>query len=257
MDILARLKESILESLLLARDTPETERRFCGRARCEIEVFCESISGEAFPAVLSDFGCNGIRLRVPHQMEKGRYLMVAPLTGAAIPVKTRYTVNKIKAQVVWCRKRRKDSGFTMGLKFEETRQILKKSWIYCLLSTYGMETSHTYQRRKSVRISAELPVRYSEPKGHYSGTGRLVDLGMGGAGLMVNQKIDRGVKLDLEIGPVGKLPVLRAGGEVAWTGFSRREKTPVVGICFTGLSRNQAGILGRYARTLLREQMDQ
>lgn len=68
----------------------------------------------------------------------------------------------------------------------------------------------------SLRIDAGLPARFSEGDQAVRHRARILDLTQGGAGLVLERKLDVGRLLRLEIDPVERIDPLGATAKVAW-----------------------------------------
>lgn len=80
------------------------------------------------------------------------------------------------------------------------------------------------ERRRFVRISANIPVRYSFPKGPSNiKAPRTKDISIGGICITINEKLMPHANLCLAIEPAGSHGPILANGEVAWVKENTQE----------------------------------
>jgi hypothetical protein len=229
------------------------EKRIADRRPCNIEVFIKKESEGDFPAIIKDIGIYGVRIEGTKSLKNGEMVSIQAVRDKGIFAKARFTQDSIKAMVVWARKKKGSSDFAAGLKFSDTRSNLRDSWVFIVLSLYGFKASYKEQRRRTVRFPTHLKVKYQEPQGYYNGWGTLVDLGQGGLSMLTNEQVQELVTLDLEIGPYQSLPITFLRGKVMWSGYSKAQKTPMMGVEFFGLQPPQIKMLNKYIIAIVEE----
>lgn len=80
------------------------------------------------------------------------------------------------------------------------------------------------ERRRFVRISADIPVRYSLPKGPNNiKAPKTKDISIGGICITINEKLMPRASLCLVIEPAGSPEPILANGEVAWVKENTQE----------------------------------
>lgn len=241
---------------LTGRVRPERlkEKRFVDRRTCDIDVALKvGEAGEIFPGKIKDIGIYGIRVECRKPLKKDDEIYVQVQKGKGVFAQRGFRYDTVKGKVVWTRKKKISADVIAGLKFADTRSVLRDSWVFLLLSLYGFKADYKIQRRRSVRFPMNIRVRYNEPQGYYSGGGTLVDIGIGGIAMLTQTQIPDKVSLDLEWGPYGRLQTMQVRGEVAWSGYSRRDKTPIAGVTFNQLNDHQTKLLNRYIIAVLEE----
>jgi Tfp pilus assembly protein PilZ len=98
-----------------------------------------------------------------------------------------------------------------------------------------MPTSPSDHFRSLGRHPASLPVRVSSAGREDAHAARLLDLGLGGACLEIEERYERGDKLKLELELPGLWDPLVLEAEVAWC-EPRAEGATRAGVHFTGAS---------------------
>jgi len=231
------------------------EKRFIDRRHCSVDVTLKRETGFSAPGAVKDVSVYGIRIETKVLLRKDEIVQVQASREKGPLAKGRFAQDTIKAKVVWARKKRSCDLFSAGLKFADTRANLRDSWIFTLLNLLGFKVDYKEQRRSTVRFPAHIKVKYQEPQGYYSGWGTLADFSKGGMAILTNTQIPEMLKLDLEVGPYGNLPILFIRGKVAWSGYSKMEKTPMAGIEFHEVARNQEKVVNRYILAIMDELM--
>ena len=129
--------------------------------------------------------------------------------------------------------------FTLLALYFDERQKRKSKTPTAKLTHFWEES----ERRSFVRIDADVPIKYSLPKGPNTlKNGRMKNLSLGGIGMTLNEKFNPKDSLLLEIGlPDSSAPII-AKGEIAWVKENTAQKDPEgvrhfdVGIEFKELS---------------------
>lgn len=229
------------------------EKRYIDRRRCDIEVLLNREDGEQLPGAIKDIGVYGVRVEASKQFKMGETVSIQVHKDKGIFEGGRFRNDTVRAKVVWIRKKKGASAFSAGLKFADTRNSLRDSWVFLVLSKYGFKVDYKIQRRRSVRFPTSIKIKYNEPQGYYTGFGTLVDIGSGGIAMMTNTQIPEQVTLDLEWGPYSNLQSVIVRGIVAWSGYSRRDKTPIAGVRFGELNEHQKKLLNKYIVAVVEE----
>ncbi len=231
------------------------EKRFVDRRYCSVDVTLKRDSGLSLPGVVKDLSVYGIRVEMKSPLKKDEIIQIQASRDKGPLAKGRYTQDTIKAKVVWARKKKSSEDFSAGLKFADTRSNLRDSWVFMLLNLLGFRVDYKQQRRGTVRFPTHIKVKYQEPQGYYSGWGTLADFSKGGMAILTNSQIPEKLSLDLEVGPYGNLPILFIRGKVVWSGYSKQEKTPMAGIEFHDIAKNQEKIVNKYILAIMDELM--
>lgn len=223
------------------------EKRFADRRLCDIDasLYLEGFK-DPIDCVIKDISVYGVRVESQRQLKKEDSVLIQVEKNKGIFTGRRFRSDTVKSKVVWARKKKNSPAFALGLKFADTRSNLRDSWVFLLLSLYGFKVNYDIQRRRSVRFPSSIRIRYNEPQGYYTGAGTLVDIGTGGIAMLTQTQIPDKVSLDLEWGPYGRLATMHIRGTVAWSGFSKRDKTPIAGVTFTELNSHQDRLLHKY-----------
>ncbi len=246
MGILEKLTGKLPESMA-------KEKRFADRRACAVDVFLIKEGKEPVPGVIRDIGVYGVRVEGNISLKKDEIVTVQALKDKGVLTKGRFKQDCVKTKVVWSRKKRTSLEFTAGLKFSDTRTNLRDSWVFALLNIYGFRINYGEQRRRAARFPTHLKLKYHEPQGYYNGWGTLVDLGKGGLSMLTNTEIPMHVTLEMELGPYQNLPIIFLKGKIAWSGFSKQQKTPIAGLEFYGLNDVQIKMLNKYLVAVVEE----
>jgi hypothetical protein len=246
MGILEKLTGKLPENLT-------KEKRFADRRACAVDVFLIKEGKEPVPGVIRDIGVYGIRVEGKISLKKDEVITVQAIKDKGIFTKGRFKQESISTKVVWCRKKRNSPESAAGLKFSDSRTNLRDSWVFTLLNIYGFRINYGEQRRRAARFPTHLKVKYHEPQGYYNGWGNLIDLSNSGLSMLTNSEIPLHVTLEMEMGPYQNLPITFLKGKVAWSGYSKQQKTPIAGIEFYGLNDNQVKMLNKYLVAIVEE----
>ncbi len=229
-----------IQGLQSAGGTTLEERRRMIRVRCYCHVEVEQ-GAEKVKGVVTDLGVDGLRLKCPVKLDE----------GAAINIRYPGTdAGGVKCQVIWSNPHPRYVESISGLKYDDSSDNLRQSWVRLVLQELGFDESRVYQRRKFIRANASIPARLEAPNKSQL-TARVVNLGVGGALLEVNEEFPRDTPVELDMSLWRILPALSLGGVVL---DSRRD--PESGLVLTGMrfgemNPQQVELLGKYVVYLL------
>jgi c-di-GMP-binding flagellar brake protein YcgR len=228
------------------------EKRGHPRIRCSIDGKIVPKSGkDVEECKIIEVGTNGMRLES----------VLAPKAGEIIFVRikadqggydTRYKMDKVRAEVVWTRRKAKTYENYIGAKYADTDQNIRNSFVNFILNKFGLNLGASMQRRKEVRASSKLPVYYQVGTGD-SKKGVAYNIGMGGILLTVDEDIPQDVMLNIAVGPYDRLKPLNVQGKVARKRYSQKTCHWMMGVSFINLSNDATKLLGDYVLTVLRE----
>ncbi|GMU57931.1 MAG: hypothetical protein AMXMBFR33_70770 [Candidatus Xenobia bacterium] len=210
-----------------------TERRKSVRIQCYYQVVCNQ-GVRRFEAVVQDVGLTGLCLQSSLRLKRGQTIEVVPTSGG----------NPVPCQVRWCR------GGVAGLSFELRPTELVRSWVSQLLTAVGFNEEAVYQRRTAIRASADLPVALKAADQEMQ-SGRLLDLGVGGALVQVTAELALGQRRTLVVGPHWNLEVMRLECEVVRVDVPDPGDRFNLGLRFLDPTPAQMRLLGSYVVELM------
>jgi hypothetical protein len=174
------------------RDLPENlaERRRALRIKtyCHVEV---SVEGQNYKGIVTDMGLEGMRLKS----------QTAPLVvGLEVNLRCQQPMGVgelgvVRCQVLWVQ--RVGREFVAGLRYADTRDNMKRSWVRHLLQELGFDDSRTFQRRRHMRVDGFIPARIFFGEESLLPDPRVINLGIGGA--LVESRHETPAEQDVEL----------------------------------------------------------
>ncbi len=239
-----------LKSLTGGGSSPSTgERRGVIRVQCRYPVTC-FVERAAFHATVVDMGVRGMRLQLAQRLRPKQIVQVQ-YSGAQ---SRRYSVDTVRCEVSWVRRTARGK-LEVGLRYDDLEPNLERSWVKAILRELGFRAGSIFQRRKARRVVAMLHVKLNMA-GHPPMTGRVLDLGVGGALLQVNEHLNQGQTLVMDLGPALGLRALPVSTEVVSCRYEPQSQTWFCGTRFLGLSDKKLGLISRYVEKLLKDTAD-
>lgn len=218
------------------------ERRELVRMRCHYDVEYR-YRDKRHKGQIVDMSLGGMKLRC----------FQPPLVGETVEVT--YKVPAVDAQnqtvpckVQWVRARERDYVQFVGLAYDASDEVLRKSWVKMVLKQLGFQPDKIFQRRKFVRAECIVPVKVVYQRVR-TFDGRLYNLGVKGALVEGQTKLEPGELVELQIGPFEELPFFTVMGNVAQQ--SNHHGTTLIGVQFAEMGERSTAILGEYLRHLL------
>ncbi|MBS2035533.1 PilZ domain-containing protein [bacterium] len=221
------------------------ERRRLVRLACDFDTSAY-LEGRPVTVKLVDISLGGGKLRGPQSsFQRGQLIQVSnPLPEARVN-------EPVTARIVWMRASRDEEGkYDIGLQFEESPEVLGKSWVITVLNKIGMQ-SKVFNQRKYTRAVANLPIEI-DLKTKERTPGTALDIGLGGALLAVNRPLSPTTRFTLHMGPLGNHAKLELNcevissrldeGGIGWTHSAK----------FAEISTTQTKLLGKYVVDLLK-----
>lgn len=218
------------------------ERRDLTRIRCHYDVGYQ-FGSKKHQGQIVDMSLGGMKLRC----------FQPPAVGDIVEVSYKVPAVNIQNQTIpckvqWVRSRDRDFVQFVGLAYDASDDVLRKSWVKMVLKQLGFRPDKIFQRRKYVRAECFVPVRvvYQRVKAF---EGRLYNLGIQGA--LIESQTELGIEelVELEIGPFESLPYFTVMGRVAQQ--TKQHKNVMLGVKFDEMSDKATDCLGRYLRHLL------
>ncbi len=169
---------------------PVDERREIVRVSCEIPVTC-SYRQKDYPVTVADMGLSGLRLEGPRRFPKGKHVTLAHRSGGPI-----------LCLVVWSRPKNEEARFLTGVRFKDTIENLKKSWVQTELTRLGFVPGRIVERRKHVRVDADVRAVIANQSGDLLVEGRMRNVGISGALIETKFEVDEGTIIRLQADPL-------------------------------------------------------
>lgn len=228
-------------------DLSAEERRELIRLRCRIPVTVAS-EAEVHQAVVTDLGLKGLQVKVGARLRPEEQVQV---THASAPDEFEHAT--LRCRVKWTRKRRMDRENLVGLLFDESPEVVEGSWVRYVLNALGLDEEHVFQRRAHIRASASIMADIYDLDRRRLDSGQLVNLGLGGALVQTPERLQEGLDVLVEVGPLNRLPVLELEGRVLRSRGDSDLRGFLHSIQFRDLGPDEMSALGDYVIHLLKE----
>ena len=179
-----------------------TERRRSIRFKCRHKVdLLQGPEDNKSVAYVLNYSMGGVRLGNIGTIKVGEKVKLRfphPLPG--------YSVKTLECQVLWRRKNTKSLEMLAGLKFLETKERMMSSWIAYFFAERKATQGDLVEDRKSVRTACKLEViaRSDEDRA----VGEALNIGLGGALIVINRPSEIGDELALDIGGLSTFPAM-------------------------------------------------
>jgi len=227
------------------------ERRNSPRKPCDITGIYTYVDQTSVPLVIKDVGLYGINVIAFRKLTPGNTLLVSVREDSKLFEKSKYEFRDVYMKVLWCRKEGDD--LRAGLQFTDSYEKITKSWLGLLLGKYGLRGDEAGYKRKSVRVSAGIPIIWKLKDDKTENYGTLINLSLQGALLEVNQPIDAKQTVWLKIGPHKKLKALICHASVVHSHHSTSAKKWFAGATLSGLDETRMELLRQYLDALSSE----
>ena len=225
------------------------ERRHLVRMRCHYDVQYRLVSRDSgrkqHPGTIVDMSLGGMKLRCFQAPKVGDTVEVT----YSVPT-TDIQESTIPCKVEWVRHRERDFVAFVGLAYDASKDVMKKSWVKMLLKQLGFQSDKVFQRRKFVRAECIIPTKAVYQRVETL-DGRLYNLGAAGALLEARRALPEGEFVELQVGPFEDLPRLDVTGTVVQV--NKQHANYLLGVEFGVLSERATTRLGEYIRHLLTE----
>jgi hypothetical protein len=234
---------NVIQSIevLDARDLPENlgERRRALRIKtyCHVEI---SIEGQTYKGVVTDMGLEGLRIKSQTApMVVGLEFNVRCLQPMGVN-----DLGNVRCQSLWVQ--RVGRELVSGMKYADTRENMKRSWVRHLLQELGFDDSRTFQRRKYMRIDSSIPARIFQGEESLLPDPRVVNLGIGGALVESRHETPAEQDVELEISLWRILPTLALPARIIDVRQEPGNQIYLHSLQFGDLTAEQTRLLGNY-----------
>jgi len=224
------------------------ERRNSPRKPCDITGIYTHLDQAQVPLVIKDVGLYGMHVISFRKLTPGQTLLVSVREESKIFEKSRYDHKDVYMSVLWCMRDGED--FKAGLQFNDSYDKIANSWLGLLLTKYDLRREDAAYKRKTVRVSADIPLVWKLLGGEKEHYGTLVDISLQGALLEVDRNIDAREHIWIRIGPYKKLRPLVCHATVVHTHHSRSIKKWFAGVTLAGLDEPRMELLQKYLTDL-------
>lgn len=246
-ELLQRIRSFFLPKKALLQNP--SERRQLVRVRCRIPVQIRC-ADRVISGWVIDIGVQGVRLRTAEPIKKGTEVSMratlAHQSGQAW----------VGCRVMWSRATEDGLNWLGGIRFAETRENLRRTWVHKLLRELGLNDNSLRERREFIRADGSIPVRVQSLREPAAGVIEVESINVGVAGLLLRttRPLYPGEHYRCWVGPWGKLPeVGPVPGEVLSSRPDRGGGASIVPVRFLELEEDTVRHLGQYVLTLLRE----
>ncbi|MDQ7825247.1 MAG: PilZ domain-containing protein [Candidatus Eremiobacteraeota bacterium] len=254
MDFLIKFKSFIKGEGAMDLRQLMKEKRFFPRIRCAVETKCTDHLGEEFSAIAVEASIYGMRIYTDRKMRPEQKIFVEAVPGKGIFSGAVTAGSGLRMKVIWCKKKPTTHDYLAGLHYEDSKKNLQASWVADLLSLYGISVGLSPQKRRKIRIPADLPLGISIALRTFTGT--IIDMGAGGMLISSDMNIHMKETLTFRIGPLGNLEQFTAEGRIIHERYVQSTRKWIYGVLFLEMNEKQQHILGNYLTALCTEQRE-
>jgi len=231
---------SRVKALLTHHNPVVAERRKLIRMSCRLMLEVRVEDGPAIQAVASDLSLSGLRLETRVGFKRNQEIMTI-LPGSQ--------KMGVRCCVVWSKKLGRAETYSTGLLFDETDEVMSKSWVKEMLRQVGFGDGRIRERRSHVRVPSHLRCALANRSGDVLTDGTLLNIGLGGALVGVHVEVNAGTILRLQVDPVAGYPALDLMAEVRSSRKDVRNQRFLHGLRF---QNQQDPLVVRYLGVLLK-----
>jgi hypothetical protein len=251
MDFIIKVKGLIRGRDIFDIEKALEEKRFFPRIKCALEGRCSLEDGQKFHVHIKEVSLLGMRLASGRKLKTGDIVTVEPIKGRGILSTADFTENAIRMEIVWARKGGPGPEYLCGLQFADDKKRLKNSWIAYILDRYGISVAFSTQKRKWIRLDAEIPASIMHSRGR--AVGIIRDIGIGGMLIDTRAELQKNEEIRFQIGPYRHIDTLLCEGRIIHGSYKKTVDSWIYGIIFENLTRKQAKLLNSYLSTLIVE----
>lgn len=230
------------------------ERRKKLRVRTYIRLEIARKDGRA-SAIVTDLSLDGMRLRCQQPLENGEQIEVFFPEG-----KDPEQTGSVRCRAVWLNTHEQvgRTSYEAGLSFEDSRDNMKRSWVKYVLEQLGFDENKTFQKRRFLRANGQIPARVFTAYEGESLTGEVINLGVGGALLALDQPLPRDTQIHCEICLWRILPPLRLPCKVLSAvpdseHGGEGQPRHLHSLLFLGMDTEEVKLLGNYVIFLINQ----
>ena len=221
------------------------ERREKLRVRTYIRLDMQ-VRGEKTSAIVTDLSMSGMRIKTG-------------LEVAFPDTENKLRTGALKCDVVWVTALGPSGRTTYeaGLSFEAKAMDKNDTWVRYVLEQLGFDQAKTFQKRKYLRASGQVPARVFTSDPEQTMTGEVLNLGVGGALLASESSLEQDDLIHCEICLWRILPALRLPCKIMGVrkDQSLGDEKPhyLHSLLFLGMDTEQVKLLGNYIVHLINQ----
>ncbi len=238
--------EGLKQIVLGPSTSPGQDGRARTRVLCRYPVmYHHQNMVEPKRAYCVDIGVSGMRLEGVDKLKKGDLINVT----SAYPGLEH---NKLQCEVMWCRGKGASDN-SAGIRYVDTEENLKGSWVKVILQELGLGDESAFQRRKHVRIATTLKCEVRDLRtGRYLTDGKVLNLSVGGALVESANTVEDNAQVLCLIGPYSNYPTLSIAAKNLNTRYDEEEGCYLHSIQFSTLKPRDVKQVGKYVVNLLK-----
>lgn len=227
------------------------ERRRKLRIKTYIRLQIKLESGPGL-ATVTDLSLEGMRVKTKHELKDGQEVEVF------FPEECGDKVGSVICKVVWL----KPCGypgrmsFEAGLSFLENPDNMERSWVNYVLEQLGFNQTKTFQKRRYLRADGVIPARAFDSLDCDGIAGEVVNIGIGGALLALDEPLMENLQIHCEICLWRILPALRLPCRVLSVKLEDEDDDDtrfLHALLFLGMDTEQVKLLGNYVIYLINQ----
>lgn len=217
---------------------PTDERRESMRLRCQVGALLKA--GETLSFVtLIDVTLTGLCLHLETPLKPGQQVeLTRDDCGQPLP-----------CQVVWCKKRRGDKGYRVGLRYAGDQASVNSSFLQPALRQAGFRAEFPGEKRQLIRVPGRVACELKGLTGEAYTNAEMLNLSLGGALVESVVAFNKGLTLAFETVPLGTLRPLKGIAKVASVREDSEQGRWRCGLRFT---ESNPEVVRQYMKSMLR-----
>lgn len=220
-----------------------TEKRRFNRFSCDHKVECLPETGKAFQAHLIELSIGGMRWESEVRLRRGQCVAVNPPQNTAFS-----DWGAVMVRVAWSKSQLDSDLYLHGAAYYGGIEVLGYSWMAGVLAALGYGRT-LGQNRSHIRMDSEIGAVFTQKKTHAQGT--ILNLGLGGALLLLDEAATEGADGALKVGPWSNLPAVDLTTQVTSVRPNPDGEGFLHGLMFTNLEGEALRVLRDYVLELM------
>ncbi len=227
------------------------ERRKKLRVRTYIRLEYVTEDGRG-SAIVTDLSMDGLRMRCQKAFKDGEQVEVFFPEGSE-------STGSVRCKTVWLQELGQvgRTSYEAGLSFEDSRDNMQRSWVKYVLEQLGFDENKTFQRRRFLRANGQIPARVFTAYEGEPITGVVMNLGVGGALLALQEPLDQDHQIHCEICLWRILPPLRLPCRIINVSEDHEHDGEGLrylhSLLFLGMDTEEVKLLGNYVIFLINQ----
>lgn len=228
------------------------EKRIAPRVSCRL-LAAAQIRNKPAELIITDISETGAKVESNVKLGRNMTFPLSVRTTKAIFAEAEFKRNTVIVKVAWCRSRY-GKRFTAGLLFADSKENLRRSWVYYILDRFGVSPENIFKQRDSLRIFTEIPVS-CEVKDGDAITGVIENISLGGVLILTRREIPKDTLLTLSIGPYNAMRQLRVMGKVIRVTPAEKPSHWLTGVSFYEPGKGEIGSLRKLILNIMNEEV--